>query len=125
MLVAATPTFAETPTATPGVNIFEGPNSQNFNDLNPLVQFGNDESQKLTSPGAIVSRVLVFAFPLAGLILFAMLVFGGFEMLIGATSKGIEAGRQRVTNALIGFTLLFVAYWIFQIIEVIFGIVIL
>ncbi|MDQ5950809.1 MAG: hypothetical protein QG639_85 [Patescibacteria group bacterium] len=109
----------------PEIDIFDGPNSDNFKALNPLEMFGNEEGKKLTSPGAIVSRMLLFAFPLAGLILFVMIVWGGFEMLTGATGKGIEAGRQRVTSAIVGFVLLFVAYWVFQIVEVIFGVVIL
>lgn len=108
-----------------GIDIFEGPTSANFRELNPLNMFGSATSRTLNSPGAIVSRLLTFAFPLAGLILFVMIVWGGFEMLTGATGKGIEAGRQRVTAALVGFTLLFVAYWVFQIVEVIFGVVIL
>lgn len=105
-------------------DIFAGPNSTDFNNLNPLRTFGG-HVEELSSPGGIVSRLLVFAFPLAGLILFVMIVWGGFEMITGATSKGIEAGRQRVTAAVVGFILLFVAYWIFQIVEVIFGIQIL
>jgi len=117
-------TSFESEVCTAKLDIFAGPTGENFNTLNPLKNF-SDGSAGLTSPGAIVSRLLQFAFPLAGLILFAELVWGGFEMLIGATGKGIEAGKQRVTNALIGFILLFVAYWIFQIVEVIFGVVIL
>lgn len=100
-----------------GFEPFEGPNAQDFADLNPL-----KNSPQLHSPGGIVSRILTFAFPLAGLILFVMIVWGGFEMLVGATGKGIDAGKQRVTNAIIGFFLLFIAYWVFQIVEVIFGI---
>lgn len=107
----------------PKVNIFEGPTSENFRQLNPLAQ--SEHVADLSSPGGIVSRLLLFAFPLAGLILFVMIVWGGFEMLTGATGKGIEAGRQRVTAAIVGFVLLFVAYWVFQIVEVIFGVVIL
>jgi hypothetical protein len=114
-----------TTSPSPNIDIFEGPTSANFKSLNPLEMFGSAEGKKLTSPGAIISRMLLFAFPLAGLILFVMIVWGGFEMLVGATSKGIEAGKQRVTAAIVGFTLLFVAYWVFQIIEVIFGVVIL
>lgn len=110
---------------TPPLNIFEGPTSANFKALNPLEMFGNEDSKKLTSPGAIVSRMLLFAFPLAGLILFIMIVWGGFEMISSAASKGIEAGKQRITAAIVGFVLLFVAYWVFQIIEVIFGVAIL
>lgn len=111
------------PTPTP-VDIFAGPSNDNFNQLNPLRMFGGHVDE-LSSPGGIVSRILLFAFPLAGLILFVMIVWGGFEMISGATSKGIEAGRQRVTAAVVGFLLLFVAYWVFQIVEVIFGLQIL
>jgi hypothetical protein len=47
--------------------------------------------------------------------------------LAGASqgSKSIEAGKQRATTAIVGFILLFVAYWIMQIIEIVFSIQIL
>lgn len=113
-----------------GLNIFEGPTSEDFAELNPLEKFGDSaiNSQYFTSPAGIISRVLLFAFPIAGLILFLMLVWAGFQILSGAFnggSKSIDAGKQRATTALVGFILLFVAYWVMQIIEVIFGITIL
>ncbi|NCN24376.1 MAG: hypothetical protein GW945_02745 [Candidatus Pacebacteria bacterium] len=55
-----------------------------------------------------------------------MLSWAGFEMLAGASSeKSLDAGKQRATAAIVGFLLLFVSYWIMQIVEVIFGITIL
>jgi hypothetical protein len=101
-----------------------------FDNLNPFYLDGSDDArtlgQKLITPGAILTRVLYFAFPAAGLILFAMIVWGGFEMLSGASnSKSKDAGRQRVTAAVIGFILLFSAYWIAQIMEAVFGVSIL
>jgi hypothetical protein len=98
-----------------------------FEALNPLVQAndgaGGDKS--LMTPGGIISKLLEFAFPLAGIILFVMLIWGGFEMLYGAsTSKAMEAGKNRITSAIIGFFLLFASFWIIQIIEVVFGITI-
>lgn len=101
-----------------------------IDDLNPFYLDGSAEAaalgQELTTPGAILTRVLFFAFPAAGLILFAMIVWGGFEMLSGAAnSKSKDAGRQRVTAAVIGFILLFSAYWIAQIMEAVFGVSIL
>lgn len=94
---------------------------QDFDDLNPLLIGGGDT--KLTTPGGFISKLLEYAFPLAGIILFVMLVWGGFEMLYGATtSKSMEAGKNRVTAALIGFFLLFSSFWIIQILEVVFGI---
>lgn len=104
----------------------EGPTALTFDTLNPLRVLGSPFADQLSSPGGIVSRVLVFAFPLAGLILFVMLVWGGFEIMLGAASqKMVDAGKQRITAAIVGFLLLFSSYWITQIIEVIFGVVIL
>lgn len=109
------------------LDIFEGPNSEDFKLLNPIAQFSN-KKDSFSSPGAIVSRILLFAFPIAGLILFAMIVWAGFQIIMGAASggsKAIDAGKQRATTAIVGFILLFVAYWVMQIIETIFGITIL
>ena len=80
-----------------------------------------------SDPGKVLSLFLTyFAFPAAGLILFVMIVWGGFEILSGAaTAKSKEAGQQRVTAAVIGFILLFASYWIAQILEVVFNINIL
>lgn len=98
-----------------------------LDSLNPLVQFGDPTvNESFTTPGGIISRALVFAFPIAGLILFVMLVWAGFEILGGATEKkSVEAGKQRATAAVIGFVLLFASYWLIQILEVMFGVTIL
>lgn len=104
-----------------------------FDKLSPLQIAGSEDIQQnvpspvaddLSTPGGIVTRFLAFyAFPIAGLILFVMLIWGGFEMLVGATSaKQKDAGKQRVTNALVGFMLLFASYWIAQILQVIFNV---
>jgi hypothetical protein len=77
----------------------------------------------LLTPGGIISRILDFAFPIAGLILFVMIVWGGFEMLMGAADKkSVDAGRQRITAAIIGFFLLFVSFWIIRVVETVLGI---
>lgn len=105
-------------------SVFQGPNSQDFADLNPLAD--SAYVGDLSSPGGIISRIMLFAFPIAGLILFLMLVWAGFEILSKAPSgKSIDAGKQRATAAIAGFILLFCTYWIMQIIEYVFGIVIL
>ncbi len=102
--------------------------SETLNKLNPLIQEGDEElALELSTPGGIISRFLgVFAFPIAGLVLFVMLIWGGVEMMAGsATSKSVDAGKQRITTALIGFFLLFASYWIARILELMFGIKIL
>jgi hypothetical protein len=96
-----------------------------LNGLNPITIGGGDGD--LTTPGGIISKALGgFIFPIAGIILFVVLVLGGFQMLTGATnSKSIDEGKQRITAAILGFILLFAAYWIAQLLELIFGIRIL
>jgi len=80
----------------------------------------------LSTPGGILSRSLTYAFPIAGTILFVMILWGGFEMISGATeSKSLEAGKQRITAAAVGFLLLFASYWITQLLQIVFNISIL
>lgn len=75
------------------------------------------------SVGGIIGEFLPYLLIIAGLILFAMLVFGGFTMLSGAASKdGMEKGKHMITSALTGFFVIFLAYWIAQLVQVIFGI---
>ena len=107
-------------------NIIEGPDNAFFDSLNPLKTEGSPVADQLSTPGGIVSRILQFLFPLAGLVLFVMLIWGGFEILMKSAegTKGLEAGKNRITAAIVGFLLLFATYWMAQIIEVIFGIVI-
>lgn len=71
----------------------------------------------------IINLFIPSVLVLAGLILFAMLLFGGFTMLTGAANKeSQEKGKKMVTSALTGFFVIFLAYWIAQILQVIFGI---
>jgi hypothetical protein len=98
---------------------------ETLSSLNPLAIGGS--SLDLSTPGKIISRALgSFVFPIAGIILFVVLVLGGFQMLTGAaSSKGMEEGKQKITSAILGFIILFAAYWIAQLLELIFGISIL
>jgi len=118
-----------------GFSVINGPTTETFSEINPL-KIGAadcagdpnclDRTTEFSKPAGILSRALFFAFPIAGLILFVMLIWAGFEMLSGAsTKKSLDAGKQRATSAIIGFFLLFVSYWIARLLEVIFGITIL
>ena len=76
--------------------------------------------------GGITSLFLPYLLTIAGLILFGMLVMGGFTMLTGAADKHAqETGKAQITSAVIGFVIIFLAYWIAQILQVIFQINIL
>ncbi len=108
-------------------SILDGPSNDFFDSMNPLKTDGDATiADQLSTPGGIVSRLLQFLFPLAGLVLFVMLIWGGFEILSKSTqgTKALEAGKNRITAAIVGFILLFATYWMAQIIEAVFGIVI-
>ncbi|MFH2085912.1 MAG: hypothetical protein ABII21_03965 [bacterium] len=76
--------------------------------------------------GSIVSTLLPIILQVAGLILFGMLVMGGFTMLAGAADKeSQEKGKGMVTSALVGFLIIFLAYWIAQLLQIIFKVNIL
>ena len=73
--------------------------------------------------GDIVSALLTYIFRLAGIILFIFLILGGFELLTsGGNPEKAKKAQGRITSALIGFLIIFLAYWITQLLEVIFGI---
>lgn len=73
----------------------------------------------VSSIGGIVSTFLNYAFVIAGLILFIMIIWGGFEMLSGAGDpKAQEAAKKRISAAALGFILLFTSYWIMQILGI-------
>lgn len=111
--------------------------AQNFDQFNPLSLGANPDITSadkvknprqipLSTPAGILSEVLKYGIPIAGLLLFVMLVWGGFEILSSAASSGKkDAGKQRITAAVIGFILLFASYWIVQLIQVVFGVNIL
>ncbi len=75
---------------------------------------------------AIINSIFPYLFIIAGLLLLFYLIAGGFQMMIAANDeKGLAEAKGKITNALAGFLLLFISYWLVQIIEVIFGIKIL
>lgn len=108
--------------------------SKSFLDSLNNTIFGKDPKQLMiagqqadyTTPRGIISALLPILFTFAGTILFVMIIWGGFELLTGATNpKKQEAGKQRITAGIIGFMLIFSAYWLAQLLQVIFGISIL
>lgn len=56
---------------------------------------------------------------LAGIILLFYFIFGGISMIAGAGSNDpqkLEQGKKAATSALIGFIIVFAAYWIVKLV---------
>lgn len=70
------------------------------------------------TPAEIINAVLPFVFVIAGLILFSMIFFGGFTIFTSAGNpEKTKQGQGMIVNALIGFAVIFAAYWIMQLLE--------
>lgn len=72
--------------------------------------------------GTIVSKFVLYLFPFAGLLMLLYFLFGGYKyMLSRGDPKALAEAKGAITTALIGFVIVFVAFWIVQIIGVVLG----
>lgn len=72
--------------------------------------------------GAIVSNGVQAAIIIAGLAVFGMLIWGGYDWLMsGGDKTRVEAARNRITNALVGLAIIGASYAIFTLIDSFFG----
>lgn len=72
--------------------------------------------------GNILSAAIPLVLAFAGLGLLLMLLSAGFTFLTSAgDAKKMEQGKQQLTFAVVGFLIVFAAYWIVQLTGTIFG----
>ncbi len=72
--------------------------------------------------GHIVSRVLQFMLPLAGVALLFVLIWGGYDFMMSqGNAEKIKSAQAKITTGLIGFGLLVFSYLIVRLITAIFG----
>lgn len=90
--------------------------------INPPAGF----EAEFTDIGSVLSAVLPIVYLIAGLILFGAIIFSGFNLLVsGGDEKKTAEAKGCLSNAVIGFVIIFVSWWLVQILEIIFGIPIL
>ena len=76
-----------------------------------------------TDIASVINKILQYVFVFAGMGLLLMIISAGFSMLTSAgDSKKLDAAKQRLTNAVVGFIIILTAYWVTQIAGNIFGI---
>lgn len=79
---------------------------------------------KYSSISPLISSLLTNAIVVAGIILLGLILFGGFGMIASAgsgDSKKAEQSKKTITSAVIGFLVVFCAYFIIQIIQTVTG----
>jgi hypothetical protein len=95
-------------------------------DWGKEVSLGNGKNlaNTYTSAAPLVSSILKNSLIIAGIIFLALLIFGGISFIINAGSgdqKKSGQDQQAITSAVIGFVVIFCAYFIIQIIQKITG----
>jgi len=81
-----------------------------------------DSLTGITVPG-IVSGAISLAMLVVALVFFFILILGGLKWVMsGGDQKNVEAARNQITNALIGLAIVFAAFAIMKLIEIVFGI---
>jgi hypothetical protein len=73
--------------------------------------------------GEIVSRLLLFAMVISGLIFFFRLIIAGFSYMTSGGDPGkLQTASKSLLNAAIGLFVVITSYFLIQIIELLFGI---
>ncbi len=86
----------------------------------PLVLPGGITDYKLSD---IVGVFLTYLFPIAGIILFFIIIWGGYDVLMSqGEAEKLEAGRNKLTSGIIGMVLLVLSYLFARLIGYIFGV---
>ena len=76
--------------------------------------------------GQVVSALLPYLFWLAGTILFGAIIVSGFQFLTSAGDpKKTASAKGCLTNAALGFLIIFISWWLIQIIQDVFNLTIL
>jgi hypothetical protein len=96
--------------------------------IDPQLGPGRTVSTTFPTVGSLISVILKNSLTVIGLIMLILLISGGLMFIIGAGSQDSKKSAQAksiITDALIGFAVVFLAYFIIQIVETVTGLNIL
>ena len=70
----------------------------------------------------VVNRMVPFIISLGGVLLFLILVWGGYDVMMSqGNPEKMKSGKAKITTAIVGFILLILSYFITKLISTIFG----
>ena len=96
--------------------------------INPPLTSSTTVSSTFPTAGTLISIILKNSLTIVGVILLILLISGGLMFIIGAgnqDSKKSAQAKSMITDALVGFAVVLLAYFIIQIIETVTGLNIL
>ncbi len=97
---------------------------------NQIADIGDyfNQPKATATVGNLVTVISSNAVYLAGFIFAVLIFYAGFMMITGAGNKDpqkVAQGKNALTFAVVGFVIIFIAYWIVKIVGVVTGIKIL
>lgn len=107
----------------PGKTDIPTPENQNINLINSFTGGVGSESQvsaTFDTPAKLVNLIVRNLFTLAGILLFINILWAGFKF-INQGAKGKDEAKSIMTVSIVGFIIMFTAYWIVQIIGIVTG----
>ena len=73
-------------------------------------------------PAAIINSLVKYVFIIAGLALLGLIIAGGYELMTSAGNPEImKKGQGKIVSAIVGFLIIFLAYWIAQALGIMLG----
>lgn len=74
--------------------------------------------------GDIANAIIPYIFVISGISLLLYLLYGGLTMMLSrGEPKAFEEAKAKITNAAIGFVIIFASYWIWQLAKLLLGII--
>ena len=84
---------------------------------------GNGFKFDTGTPGDIVGKLLPYAMVVAGLAMLVMLIWGGITLMTAAGNPAkSKEGYGKIQAGLIGFVIVFITYFVAQIVQVVLGV---
>ncbi len=72
--------------------------------------------------GDIINHAIPYIFTFAGFALLVYLILGGLQLMLSrGDPKAAGAAKSHITNALVGFIIVFIAYFVVQLFGLVFG----
>ena len=96
--------------------------------IDPATGTGKSFTSAYPSLATLISPILKTSLTVAGIIFLCLLIFGGFNLIIGAGENDPKKAAQSqaiITDAVIGFLIVVLAYFIIQVIQTVTGVQIL
>lgn len=82
-----------------------------------LIRDGETVGGVYDTPASLINVIVPNLFILAGVIFLFLMIFAGVSIIRGDSAKAVEESKKQLTTAVIGFVIMFSAYWIVQVVE--------